>query len=575
MLLNMQNFLIRPVPAPSCEALIARGYSPLLARLYAARGIEQSQELEAGLAALLPFSSMKNIEAMACRLADAIAAEEKILVVADYDADGATACAVAIKGLSSMGAVVDFLVPNRFEYGYGLTPEIVTLAAERQPDIILTVDNGIASVEGVETAKKLGIETLVTDHHLPGNQLPDALIVNPNQPGCPFASKNLAGVGVMFYVLMALRAELRLRGRFSQQPEPKLGTLLDLVALGTVADVVRLDQNNRILVGNGLKRMRAGHMSAGVSALFRVAGRAAYKATTFDLGFTLGPRLNAAGRLDDMSVGIACLLASSEQPAMTLAQQLDQLNRERRGIEAGMREEALAALSGIDPESRYSLTLFREDWHQGVVGIVASRLKERFHRPAIVFAPADNGETRGSGRSIAGFHLRDALDLVYKRHPGLILKFGGHAMAAGLTVLQQQLPQFEQAFEQVARELLDEKQLTRTIETDGALDAREISLPLAEELSAEVWGQGFPPPTFNNRFAVVKQRLVGEKHLKLRLASQGREFDAMLFNQIDWLPDEIDAVYQLVANEWQGRKELQIYIDHWRDITAASETQGG
>lgn len=572
MLLNMQKFLIRPVPAPSCEALIARGYSPLLARLYAARGIQQGQELEASLSALLPFASMKNIEAMASRLADAITAGEKILVVADYDADGATACAVAIKGLSSMGAIVDFLVPNRFEYGYGLTPEIVTLAAERQPDIILTVDNGIASVEGVETAKKLGIETLITDHHLPGNQLPDALIVNPNQPDCPFPSKNLAGVGVMFYVLMALRAELRQRGHFNQQAEPKLGTLLDLVALGTVADVVRLDQNNRILVGNGLKRMRAGHMSAGVSALFRVAGRAAYKATTFDLGFTLGPRLNAAGRLDDMSVGIACLLASEEPPAMMLAQQLDQLNRERRGIEAGMREEALAALSGIDPESRYSLTLFREDWHQGVVGIVASRLKERFHRPAIVFAPADNGETRGSGRSISGFHLRDALDLVYKRHPGLILKFGGHAMAAGLTVLQQRLPQFEQAFEQVARELLDEKQLTRTIETDGALDAGEISLPLAEELSAEVWGQGFPPPTFNNRFAVVKQRLVGEKHLKLRLSSQGREFDAMLFNQIDWLPDEIDAVYQLVANEWQGRKELQIYIDHWREITTATET---
>jgi single-stranded-DNA-specific exonuclease len=338
--------------------------------------------------------------------------------------------------------------------------------------------------------------------------------------------------------------------------------------------VVRLDQNNRILVSNGLKRMRAGRMSAGVKALFQIAGRASYKATTFDLGFTLGPRLNAAGRLDDMSLGIACLLAGDDETATALAQQLDQLNRERRGIEAGMREEALAALADIDPQSRYTLTLFRDDWHQGVVGIVASRLKERFHRPAIVFAPGDEGEIRGSGRSIAGFNLRDALDLVFKRHPSLILKFGGHAMAAGLTVKQDQLAIFEQAFEQVARELLDEKQLTRTIETDGALEAGQICLPLAEELSAEVWGQGFPPPTFNNCFAVVKQRLVGEKHLKLRLASQGREFDAMLFNQIDWLPDEIDAVYQLVANEWQGRKELQIYIEHWRDAAPTLVTEG-
>jgi single-stranded-DNA-specific exonuclease len=560
----MQTFNVRTIPDHCYAELIDLGVAPLLARLYAARGIQAGAELEDGLAALLPFNGLKNIGAMACRLADAIAAHEKILVVADYDADGATACAVAIRGLSALGARADFIVPNRFEYGYGLTPEIVELAAQRQPDIILTVDNGIASAEGVERARALGMETLITDHHLPGLQLPDALIVNPNQAGCPFASKNLAGVGVMFYVLMALRAEMRQRGAFAACAEPNLAELLDLVALGTVADVVRLDQNNRILVGNGLKRIRAGRMSPGVAALFKVAGRASHKANTFDLGFTLGPRLNAAGRLDDMSVGIACLLSSQDGSAQQLAQQLDQLNRERRGIEAGMREEAMAALSDIDPSARYSLILYRDDWHQGVVGIVASRLKEQFHRPAIVFAPGDNGEIRGSGRSIAGFHLRDALDLVYKRHPGIIVKFGGHAMAAGLTVARAQLARFSQAFEAVARELMDEKLLTRSIETDGELPASSMSLSLAEQLSLEVWGQGFPAPTFNNRFSVLNQREVGGKHLKLRISSQGREFDAMLFNQIDWLPQEIDAVFQLVANEWQGRKELQIYIDHWR-----------
>lgn len=561
----MPTFITRPIPGEVSAVLQGAGVSPLFARLYASRGISRPEELDGGFAALMPFAGMKNIDAMAARLADAIAARERILVVADYDADGATACALAMRGLSAMGATVDFIVPNRFEYGYGLTPQIVDLAAERRPHLILTVDNGIASVDGVARARQLGIETLVTDHHLPGHALPDALIVNPNQPGCPFASKNLAGVGVMFYVLMALRAEMRRRGAFADGSGPNLADYLDLVALGTVADVVRLDQNNRILVGNGLKRMRAGRLSPGVRALFQVAGRVPAKATTFDLGFTLGPRLNAAGRLDDMSLGIACLLAGDDATAQQLAAELDALNRERRSIEAGMRESALADLSGIDPTSRYTLTLFHEGWHQGVVGIVASRLKERFHRPSIVFAPGDDGETRGSGRSIPGFHLRDALDLVYKRHPGLIVRFGGHAMAAGLTVPTAQLDTFRQAFEQVARELLDETQLTRTIETDGALAPGDLSLGLAESLAAEVWGQGFPAPSFLNRFQVLRQRVVGEKHLKLRLDCDGTELDAMLFNHADWLPDRIDAVYQLVANEWQGRKTLQIYIDHWRD----------
>ncbi|AUH51366.1 single-stranded-DNA-specific exonuclease RecJ [Chromobacterium sp. ATCC 53434] len=559
----MSQILTREAPAELQQKLLGQGLTPLQARLYAARGIADSGELDYGLKGLLPYQNLKNAEAMASRLADAIAAGQRLLVVADYDADGATACAVAVKGLSMLGATIDFIVPNRFEYGYGLTPEIVELAARKKPDIIVTVDNGIASVAGVDAARALGIEVLVTDHHLPGDTLPDALIVNPNQPGCVFPSKNLAGVGVMFYVLMALRAEMRRRGAFDEKTQPNLGELLDLVALGTVADVVRLDRNNRTLVENGLRRMRAGRMAPGIAALFRVAGRAHHKANTFDLGFTLGPRLNAAGRLDDMSLGIACLLSGSEEPAMRLAQELDKLNRERRSIEHGMQDEAMAALSGIDAGNRYTLTLYRDDWHQGVVGIVASRLKERFHRPVIVFAPGDDGEIKGSGRSIPGFHLRDALDLVYKRHPGLILKFGGHAMAAGLSLDEARFADFQQAFEAVARQLMDEGQLTRTIETDGSLPARELNLQLAETLAAEVWGQGFPVPYFHDQFSVVNQKLVGDKHLKLRLARDGCEFDAMLFNHADWLPDRIQAVYQLIANEWQGRKELQVYLQHW------------
>jgi len=560
----MTRIVTRQVPADPARQLHQQGIAPLMARLYAARGIADAAEVDYGLKGLLPYHSLKNIQPMAARLADAIAARQRLLVVADYDADGATACAVAVKGLAALGAVIDFIVPNRFEYGYGLTPEIVELAAQSRPDIIVTVDNGIASVAGVEAANARGIEVLVTDHHLPGDTLPAALIVNPNQPGCEFPSKNLAGVGVMFYVLMALRAELRARGAFRQQPEPNLGELLDLVALGTVADVVKLDRNNRILVDNGLRRMRAGRMAPGIAALFRVAGRAAHKANAFDLGFTVGPRLNAAGRLDDMSLGIACLLAGDETQALTLAQELDKLNRERRSIEHGMQDEALAVLSGIDAEQRYTLSLYRDDWHQGVVGIVASRLKEKYHRPAIVFAPGDEGEIKGSGRSILGFHLRDALDLVYKRHPQLILKFGGHAMAAGLTIAEARFDEFVAAFEDVARQLLDSNTLTRTLETDGPLSGRELSLAVAETLAAEVWGQGFAAPTFHDDFHIVSQRVVGDKHLKLRLEKDGVQCDGMLFNQVEWLPQTINAVYQLAANEWQGRKELQIYIQHWR-----------
>ena len=531
-----------------------------MARLYAARGICDCAELDYGLKALLPYQDLKNIQPMASRLADAVAAGQRLLVVADYDADGATACAVAVKGLSMLGARVDFIVPNRFEYGYGLTPEIVELAARQNPDIIVTVDNGIASVDGVLAAKARGIEVLVTDHHLPGDVLPEALIVNPNQPGCEFPSKNLAGVGVMFYVLLALRAEMRRRGVFDERGQPNLGELLDYVALGTVADVVRLDQNNRTLVENGLKRMRAGRMTPGIAALFRVAGRAHYKANTFDLGFTLGPRLNAAGRLDDMSLGIACLLAANEEQAMRLAQQLDQLNRERRSIEHGMQDEALAALSGIDADNRYTLSLFRDDWHQGVVGIVASRLKN-FHRPAIVFAPGDDGEIRaraarfrfpsarraGSGvqapsrpdpqvrRPCDGGRPEPAAS-AFRRIPARLR--GGGARTAG-------------------RAPSDPHHRNR-----WRPGAAQVNLVFAEQLAAEVWGQGFPVPYFHDRFAVMSQRVVGDKHLKLRLARDGEEYDAMLFNQVEWAPDNVDAVYQLIANEWQGRKELQVYLQH-------------
>lgn len=563
----MPRLATREVPDHLAERLQASGFSLVEARIYAARGIEDPQELEPEFRHLLPFSGLLNIEAMASALADAIAAQKRILVIADYDADGATACTVAMKGLAAMGAAIDFLVPNRFEYGYGLTPEIVELAAESKPDILLTVDNGIASVAGVERAHQLGMTVLITDHHLPGDVLPAALIVNPNQPGCTFASKNLAGVGVMFYVLLALRAELRDRGAFAVRPEPNLAELLDIVALGTVADVVRLDANNRILVQQGLRRMRAGRMCTGIRVLFEAAGRRFEQASCFDLGFTLGPRLNAAGRLDDMSVGIACLLASDHESALTIARELDQLNRERRNIEAGMQEEALSRLQHVTVGNQYSLSLYDDNWHQGVIGILASRLKERFHRPTLVFADGHEGEIKGSGRSIPGLHLRDALDLVSKRHPDLILKFGGHSAAAGLTIRQRDFEAFQQAFETVCRELIPANALQRLIEVDGELDASSLTLDLAERLDRQVWGQGFPQPQFLGRFKVVKQRVVGEKHLRVTVRTPwGMELEAMRFQSAEPLPDDIDAVYKLSVNEWKGARNLQLLIDHHAEV---------
>ena len=554
---------IRSYNPDDCRTLMAAGADPLLARLLAARAVAEPHQLADKLSGLIPFGELKDCEAAAARLADAVARRERILIVADYDADGATACAVAVKGLQSMGAVVDFLVPNRFEHGYGLTPELAEMAARQGAQVLMTVDNGIASLAGVARAQALGLEVIVTDHHLPAEQVPDCLIVNPNQHGCGFASKSLAGVGVIFYVLMALRAELRARGAFSDRPEPNLGELLDLVALGTVADVVGLDYNNRILVSQGLKRMRSGKMRPGIRALFKVARRDWRKAQPFDMGFALGPRINAAGRLDDMSVGIACLLADDDETAEVLAAQLNDLNIERREIEQSMLQDALNGFPEVLPSGQTTVVAYRDDFHQGVVGIVASRLKERFYRPTIVFAPADNGEVRGSGRSIPKLHLRDALDLVAKRHPDLILKFGGHAMAAGLSIREENLAAFQTAFEQTVRELVCEEDLSQTYITDGSLAPADITLERAQTLALQVWGQGFAPPSFTDEFAVIRQQPMGVAHKKVWLQKDGFEFEAMFWRCTEIIPERIRTVYRPVANEWRNNIELQLYIDYW------------
>ncbi len=558
----------RRVP-DAARTLAAAGVHPVLARIFAARGVATPDDLDIDLATLPPFASMMGIDTAAARLADAIHRRERIVIVADYDADGATACAVGMRGLAAMGAVVDFLVPNRFEYGYGLTPEIVAQTAALYPRLIVTVDNGIASHDGVAAAAALGIEVLITDHHLPGATLPaPALIVNPNQPGCAFPGKHLAGVGVMFYVLLATRALLRERGAFRNCGEPNLGALLDLVALGTVADVVCLDRLNRTLVAQGLARIRAGRAQPGLQALFAVAARDQRRATSYDLGFVAGPRLNAAGRLADMSIGIRCLLADTAEAALPLAAQLDRLNHERRDVETTMQEEALAALEAkaLDAANAdaYTLCLFHADWHQGVVGIVAGRLKDRYHRPAIVFARGNGGELKGSGRSIAGFHLRDALDLVAKRVPGLLAKFGGHAYAAGLTIAESDLPRFAEIFETIAREQLSPGDLARTLESDGALAAGELDVELASTLRREVWGQGFPAPVFDDTFAVLDQRIVGGCHSKLALARGRERFDAILFRHVDPMPPSIRAAYRADVNEWQGRISLQLVVEFWQ-----------
>jgi single-stranded-DNA-specific exonuclease len=555
----------RPYVEASRRALLDAGMHPVLARVYAGRNIRTAAELSYGLDGLIAPGSLKGIDAAAALLADAVSEGKKLLIIADYDADGATACAVGIRALRAFGGNVDYLVPDRFKLGYGLSPELVELASQRKPDLLITVDNGIASVEGVARARSLGIATLITDHHLPGPELPAAeCIVNPNQPGCEFPSKALAGVGVMFYVVLALRAELRRRGFFKDRPEPNLAALTDLVALGTIADVVPLDANNRNLVAQGLKRLRAGRCAPGLAALLRAAGRTLAEASSFDLGFVAGPRLNAAGRLADMSLGIECLVTDDEARAANCAQQLDRLNRERRNIEAAMLQQALQAIEALP--SPDSCTFFNPDWHQGVVGIVASRLKDRLHRPVICFARAEEAGTivlRGSGRSIPGLHLRDALDAVSKRAPGLIRRFGGHAQAAGLSIAAGDRERFAAEFERTVDELLPAHARLRVVETDGALDAMHFSLEVARLLDAGIWGQGFPQPLFCDTFAVENQRVVGERHLKLWLVKGGRRIEAMRFGALDPLPAQVRAAYRLSVNEFNGLKNVQLNVEHF------------
>ena len=566
------KIITRDVPPRQAWALEQAGVHPLLARLYAARGVRSAAELDDGLRHLLPPEGLKGLAPAARLLADAIARDARICIVADYDCDGATACAVALRGLRLLGARhVDYLVPDRVVDGYGLTPPIAQRVAARGADLLVTVDNGIASVAGVAAAKALGLQVLVTDHHLPGSELPAAdAIVNPNQPGCGFASKALAGVGVMLYVLMQLRTELRARGRFDAASQPRLEPLLPLVALGTVADVVPLDENNRRLVAQGLKRVRAGQMPAGMAALFAAAGRKAQQAATFDFGFALGPRINAAGRLADMTLGIECLSTDDTGRARELAQQLDAINRERREIEGGMREQALqiaAGLLDVDEAPPPAISVFDGEFHEGVVGIVASRLKDQFHRPTFVFAPSaapgHTHELKGSGRSIPGFHLRDALDLVAKRHPDVLLRFGGHAMAAGCTIAEAHFEVFEQALAQVAQEWLDAATLLRRLETDGPLAPEYLRPDLVDMLAHEVWGQGFAPPTFSDRVQVQSQRLVGEakNHLQVKVLHQGQPVDAIWFNHTEPLPQQVLLAYRLDINEWRGERRVQWLVE--------------
>ena len=564
------KIVAREIPPRTAWALEQAGVHPLLARLYAARGVQAPADLDDALARLLPPTALHGAQQAAVLLADAMAAGKRLCIVADYDCDGATACAVGVRGLRLLGAQhVSYLVPDRIVDGYGLTPPIAQRVAESGADVLITVDNGIASVDGVAAAKALGLSVLVTDHHLPGAQLPAAdVLVNPNQPDCSFESKCIAGVGVMFYVLLALRAELRTRGAFTAQNQPKLDTLLPLVALGTVADVVKLDANNRRLVAQGLRRIRAGALPAGLAALFKAAGRNAAVATTFDFGFALGPRINAAGRLSDMTLGIECLLTDDAGRAEELARMLDGINRERREIEGGMRDQALhlaESLIGADQALPAAISVFDERFHEGVVGIVASRLKDRFHRPTFVFAasaaPGKENELKGSGRSIPGFHLRDALDLVAKRHPGVLLRFGGHAMAAGCTVARGQIATFEQALAQVAAEWLDAATLTRRLDTDGPLAPEYLRIDLVDTLHHEVWGQGFAPPTFSEEVEVVSQRLVGEKHLALKLRHRGKPVDGMWFGHNEPLPAKVLLAFRLDADEWQGVRRLRFLIE--------------
>lgn len=551
---------------------------PLLQRIYSARGIQHEEELQYQLAQLHK-PNFKGLQEAVSILADAVVAGAKIIIVGDFDADGATSSALAVLALRAMGLHnVDFLVPNRFEYGYGLTPEIVAVAAAQQPDVIITVDNGISSIEGVQAARELGIAVIVTDHHLPSSELPDAdAIVNPNQPGCEFPSKNLAGVGVIFYVMNALRAELRQMGWFTESgiDEPNMASFLDLVALGTVADVVPLDHNNRILVAQGLQRIRAGAARPGIKALLEIAGKQAQKIVASDFGFALGPRLNAAGRLDDMSLGIQCLMCESESLAREMAMQMDDLNKDRKAIETGMQQEAMVmmqkVLSADENSLPWGVCLFDDTWHQGVIGILASRIKDKYHRPTIVFADVGDGQIKGSARSIQGFHIRDALDAIAARHPELLQKFGGHAMAAGMSLTRDNFPAFAAAFDEEVRRQLTQDDLSAVVMSDGELNAQDFNLTLAQQLrESGPWGQHFPEPIFDGEFFIVQQKILGEKHLKMTLGvdTQGQQLvDAIAFN-IDpklWpntQAKKVKVAYRLDVNEFRGNKTVQLMVDY-------------
>jgi single-stranded-DNA-specific exonuclease len=563
----------------SSDNQFSAGLHPLLQQIYGARGVHRDEDIATELSGLIKPDQLKGLQPALALIIDALQQRQRILIVGDFDADGATSSALAVLALTAMGAYqVDFLVPNRFEFGYGLTPEIVEVAKQFAPDLIITVDNGISSIDGVAAANQAGIKVLVTDHHLPGRELPAAAaIVNPNQPGCDFASKNLAGVGVIFYLMSALRSALRDLQWFQQQAlaVPNMADYLDLVALGTVADVVPLDRNNRILVAQGLRRIRAGRARPGIKALLDVANRNYQRLVSSDLGFAVGPRLNAAGRLDDMSLGIQCLLTNDHYQAREIASQMDDLNKDRKAIEGAMQREALDHLQQLsldEGDLPYGLCIHNSQWHQGVIGILASRIKDRYHRPVIAFADTDQpGEIKGSARSIPGLHIRDALDAVATRHPELLSKFGGHAMAAGMSLEKRHYPRFEQAFDTEVRRLLNADDMQAVLHSDGELTAADFELELAEQLrNGGPWGQHFPEPLFDGHFRLVQQRIVGENHLKMVLAvdAAGQQLiDAIAFN-VDtklWPNEQLEYVkvaYKLDVNEFRGRQSVQLLVDY-------------
>lgn len=577
----MNTKQIKRLPGEISEAIKNSALHPVLQKVLSHRHVTSLEQIEYSLAKLIPFDQLKGINEAAQLVVDAVLNQQKILIVGDFDADGATSTAVCFRALNMLGhQQVSHLVPNRFDFGYGLSPELVAVACQDKPDLLITVDNGISSIQGVADARAAGVKVLVTDHHLAGKELPDAnAIVNPNQPGCGFPSKNLAGVGVIFYVMLAVRSLLRARGYFNEQrAEPNMAQLLDLVALGTVADVVPLDENNRVLVSQGLKRMQAGRACVGIKAILKVAGRDIERITSTDLGFAVGPRLNAAGRLEDMSLGIDCLITDDGYRAKTIAEQLDQLNKSRREIEQDMQQQAMESLKHLESSMSqtdlpYGISLYNAEWHQGVIGILASRIKEKFHRPVIVFADDNETIIKGSARSIKGLHIRDALDEISTRHPGMIIKFGGHAMAAGLSLRKADYQQFEQAFNAQVQKQLDEDALQGVIESDGELQGEDFGLELAQAIrDAGPWGQNFLEPIFDGEFEVIEWRVVGEKHLKMELqsADSDRSISAIAFNapssKLEQSDGFIHAAYRLDVNEFRNKRTAQLVVEYFESI---------